>query len=755
MVRLLAPFALLLLAGSLLAQPEPRDIFREYRWRPQDKWQRVTGPDATDPGAKAFLPNPVNEITIDDLALATRIEVQIEKLQSHAGTRYPRLRVNGNAWHEVPEPRSAVIPGSAGLGGFPWEYLTMRYPIVQVPLTQLKTGKNTFEFDCSSRDATMLGRTWPQWLCYGVTFRVYYQHAKPHPTGTISAPAKQLGADPVFSVSASGPNPIAQVDVLGDYDDFNWRGDGEDLGWQHAWLYGALTNHIGTTTQSPWQVRWDTTWVPLQTRPFRVCARVTDTAGLTYVTPAIDGLTLRRNKTVVRYRSTAIPSGWQSRANGTHSCQSTVNDDLSKAEAARIFMVTWNGMETSSIGINSTHLLAQIGKWYDIDYSAIDLNPALVRAGANTLYTSSNTEHHGIEVQWPGMELFVRYSVSEGDWVTHLAELQAFGSGCPGTGGQPGDVLPADYRRRFGESYSALPQATPDVRYQQVFLGSDLPKATSWSGIGLRQDEQAVSNGGGSANWRIRIGYTSKTPATMSSTFEANFDLDPPVTVFDGSFSMPSLAGRNVNPDAFAIGFPFPSSFHWQPQAGRNLCLEIVHQGGSRLDTWCDAVSAAGAATASAWAWSRSAATADVVAPGHGAAVQLRQFSGPGRAAPFTSSAQRPLLGRTYAVDLTDGKPSTIGVIATGVSDSQWGPYKLPFDFTSIGAPGCSLLISLDFLQPFLARADGGYSLPLPLPNNATWSGITLYHQYILFDQGANPTWLSFSNALRARFGLW
>jgi len=39
------------------AEPGPGDIFREYKWRPDGKWQRVTGPDATAEGAKKHLPN--------------------------------------------------------------------------------------------------------------------------------------------------------------------------------------------------------------------------------------------------------------------------------------------------------------------------------------------------------------------------------------------------------------------------------------------------------------------------------------------------------------------------------------------------------------------------------------------------------------------------------------------------------------------------------------------------------------------------
>lgn len=35
-----------------------------------------------------------------------------------------------------------------------------------------------------------------------------------------------------------------------------------------------------------------------------------------------------------------------------------------------------------------------------------------IRPGVNTLYTHAKTEHHGIEVQWPGMALVVQYETA-------------------------------------------------------------------------------------------------------------------------------------------------------------------------------------------------------------------------------------------------------------------------------------------------------------------------------------------------------
>jgi hypothetical protein len=84
------------------AEPGPGDVFREYKWRPDGKWQRVTGPDATAEGAKQHLPNSVNTIRIDDLDGAVKVEAYIEMLLCHGGTVDKKIRVNAN-------PKSALM----------------------------------------------------------------------------------------------------------------------------------------------------------------------------------------------------------------------------------------------------------------------------------------------------------------------------------------------------------------------------------------------------------------------------------------------------------------------------------------------------------------------------------------------------------------------------------------------------------------------------------------------------------------------
>lgn len=445
-------------APAIAQDVRPGDVYREYVWRPSKNWARCTGPDATDSGAKAFLPNSVNFIDLKDLQDATRVEVIIEKLMSHAGTNLPRMRVNRNAWINIPEPSPSVIPGKIGEGNLKtYWYLTMRYPTFSIPMSQLQQGVNSFEFTCQAKGGDDLGRIWPQWIYYGVTFRVYYKSSKPHPLGIITSPraGSTLGwnaPDKIkFEAQVGHTHKVAvkKVDFIGNYNDFDWRGDGLPNQFKFRYAYGQIKRHIGTGTVqgSKASVLWDATWIPVQREAFTVLARVTDANGITFVTPYVNGLELRRQFTVKRYKNEFIPKKWQSRYHTpSHASYTTVNESLAYATKARLVMSTWNGYEAEGIGINNRQMTYNIGYNHDLKYDHLDIPASAVIRGRNTMYTYSKTLHHGIEVQWPGIELFVKFSYPESQ-----ASSGVYGSGCAGSNGLP--TIAALSTPRLGQKY--------------------------------------------------------------------------------------------------------------------------------------------------------------------------------------------------------------------------------------------------------------------------------------------------------------
>jgi len=145
----------------------------------------------------------------------------------------------------------------------------------------------------------------------------------------------------------------------------------------------------------------------------KIMARIVDAAGMCYMTTAVENIHLVRDKTIRMYKPYNVPKRWSTRVGNTHKCKTDVNDDLSKAVAAKIIMSTWNGVAADEIGINDKKVVTNVGKNHDLSYDEFDVPLNLIRPGTNTLYTHSSTTHHGIEVQWPGMVLMVKYNKPE------------------------------------------------------------------------------------------------------------------------------------------------------------------------------------------------------------------------------------------------------------------------------------------------------------------------------------------------------
>ncbi len=418
-------FALVILGLCLqatvaLAQPKPGDVYREYRWHPtpdskgraNSRLQRVTGPDATLDRAKVFLPNLVNSLQINDFEHAIRAEMSLEVLNVHPGTKGHRVRFNGGNWLNI--PFSPLVPGNSGKGLPALEYHTMHYPTVPVSLASLKNGLNTFEF--TAKRGTALAARWPQWMSYGASVRIYYdESAKDHPTGQITSHSNgaKVRENAVFRASTSSTKPIKQVEFVGKYTDFNWEGDGKYRQWQDQTLYSEVRNHIGTTTQAPYNVTWDNDWIPDQDEPMEVSARIVDNTGLTYITPSVSGLELDRPYSIEMYKPHDVPKKWSNRKGGTTKAKINVTRDLSEATAAKISLATWNGNVADAIRLNNKFIRKNVGsgKNHTLSYDTFDVPLDFVKRGTNLFGTTSNTEHHGIDVQWPGPVMFVRRNI--------------------------------------------------------------------------------------------------------------------------------------------------------------------------------------------------------------------------------------------------------------------------------------------------------------------------------------------------------
>lgn len=403
-------------SGVLRSGPVPGDVFREYLWFHEEgdagSALRVGGKQGQYHPDRGSAHDYINApVTLDhefDLESATRAEVVIEKILCHDGTRGLAIRVNGQDWIPVPECAGIPIPQ--------WEYQHHTYPVVAIPLEQLKSGRgNCFQMRVDSEHPW----NWPQNLINGVHFRVYYDpERKPHPTGRVTSPAAghRLPRQAALSVEAESPaGRVVRVDWIGHLEDVNFEGDGNYLRWHYHYCHGRLINHIGSSEEAPFRLTWDTTWVPDQPQPFRIAARILDASGLIFMTPAVDGLTLHRpGSSVELCKPYAVPKKWVTRA-GEKKEHFDIRGDPDKAVAAQLVWSSWSPGYMNGLRINGVQVFDSEGPKYQYYAHRVTIRDvSMLKKGRNTLTTGKTPLHdgkmvHGMEVNWPGIMVLVRY----------------------------------------------------------------------------------------------------------------------------------------------------------------------------------------------------------------------------------------------------------------------------------------------------------------------------------------------------------
>ncbi|MEM6688644.1 MAG: hypothetical protein AAF664_04400 [Planctomycetota bacterium] len=402
--------------------PRSGDLYREYHWHAAgDKQWRITDGLATEKfeAARSHLPNATLPLVIDDLEHAIRAELQLDRWGGHRGTINKRVRFNGGQWITIPE----ISTASKSIR--PEQLMFQDNPIVAVPLADLHEGANVFEGDCDESG----GFGWGQWGLYAATLRVYFdpsQKGERGLGGRITSPAngQTIGEDPVVAVEAGAKMGVSRVDVLAAYEGFDTDGDG-DFGGYHGATFqlvdgqpAVLRHHVGTIERMPYRLVWNTRWVPDQpAHSIALVARICDSRGYWRVTEPVTGLSLDRPHVAVKmYRPIGVPEDFSVRVGETKSCTFEIPKEveLSRARDAVMHLRTWHGWDAHHDPIRVNEYELPIGgnnHRYDDDLLQIPTEQLV--AGTNQFAISSSTEHHMLEVLWPGPTLAVRFDVPE------------------------------------------------------------------------------------------------------------------------------------------------------------------------------------------------------------------------------------------------------------------------------------------------------------------------------------------------------
>jgi len=400
------------------SQPVPGDVFREYTWYNvgggADQALRVGGNfcyfNPTDPSWPSH-----DAVYLDhniDLVHAVKAELVVEKILCHDRTTGLAIQINGGNWIDIPEPADIPEPKC--------NYQHHIYPVVPISPSLLNSGTNN---QFVMRVDAAHPWNWPQNLINGVHFRVYYDPAqKSHPDAEIISPLSSSTIGQTVELRTNivaAPSPIEQVDYVGYYEDVNFEGDGIYSQWHYHFYHGEIMNHIGSATQAPYLVNWDTSWVPDQDQPRRIAARVTDTAGMTYITEAVKNLTLSRpGLSVELCKPYDIPQIWVTRK-GEMTEHFDVVGNLSKAVAAQLVFSSWSPGYMNGIYINGTKVFQNEGPNYAYYAHRITIDDvSSLQSGQNSLMTGktplvNGKIVHGMEVNWPGIMVLIQYEVGE------------------------------------------------------------------------------------------------------------------------------------------------------------------------------------------------------------------------------------------------------------------------------------------------------------------------------------------------------
>ena len=418
-LRLLLPL-LFLLPLALPAQWQPGAVYREYTFvTPEggEAFLRVGGRYGyrSQPGKLPLELQEDDQLIIPeaiDLENAVRAEVTLEKVLSHEDSRNLRISVNGHAPIPVPEPEFIPSPQT--------EYMYHTDLTVPVPLAQLTDGEPI-------RFALALDTTqrwnWPQNVFYAVTFRVYYPTAAPSDRHEpASAPKLADVLNPVPARSYLSLTDLPEDAVAADYilvgRDVDWSGRGIQN--RHHWqtLRGEPHHILGHSTDAAghFAVEWDTEWLPDQEN-LGVQARVRTADGKYHVTEVTDGLYLApRPYRVLAYTPGPAPRNWVTRS-GEFSQTISVPDSVQHATALQLAWVSWSPCYSNGLFLND-HLIwdrtddCYVFATHAPTYDGLEVK--YLQQGENTLRTALTPLFrgqmvHGMEVQWPGIQLKVKY----------------------------------------------------------------------------------------------------------------------------------------------------------------------------------------------------------------------------------------------------------------------------------------------------------------------------------------------------------
>ncbi len=395
----------------LIAEPRPRDVFREYH---------ITGggsngeKDAEWADEFVFISHHTGERSTKgnrsfediDLKHAIKAEFVASYWGGHIGSSKRRVVFN-----EYPGVELPLIKNTPSM---PECYFSQQCQAAcEIPLDFLKQGKNEFRLEVDNQICYSFN--WGWFWTNQVVLRVYYNASKvEHPYGKIIEPLSNstITGFSKFDCKIERGN-LEKVEYVGKYKDYSWGGSGEYNTW-HGIFYMKDTNlqkHIGTASGLFPHLYWDNRWIPDQEN-MKIAVRLIDRSGMIYMTEAIENVTLAHQDRVMKmYTATHVPENFATQTDSAM-CTIHIAGDLSKAFIAKLVISTFSGGPVDrEVYINDIPIVkGGWGLWHRLAFCEAYIPIKVLKQGDNEFKIKANYPgEHAFEVNWPGPAIFIEF----------------------------------------------------------------------------------------------------------------------------------------------------------------------------------------------------------------------------------------------------------------------------------------------------------------------------------------------------------